>query len=172
MEKSLAWFAGRHDEKRPGWLLAVTLLTLVVVGSATLFSIWLEHGALFCKVTSRLSGRQIPVANALVFVSCIVGFVATVAVRHRPRLLVLTLLLLALVLVVGVALVAADSGVSRTVQECDFMGTYTETDTTRFGWVYAPWLGAALVFLLQAARLPARAHVARDDVVSQVDTAG
>jgi hypothetical protein len=172
MGTTLAWLGGRRDERRPRWLLAVTLPSLVVTGSAAVISTWEASGGPFCTVTRRLSGQQIPGANALVLVSCIVGFAALIVVRNRPRLLVLTLLLLALALVVGVVLVAADSGVSRTVQECDFMGTDTETDTSRFGWVYVPWLGAVVVFLAQAARLPARADDPAEPVGAPLDSAG
>src|SRR5262245_47474130 len=125
----LAWFVSRSDERRPFGLLTVTLLTIVGAGLTALVAAVAAQGDLFCTVTTRLSGDEIPIAAGLVLAVCPLGFAAGALTRHRPRLLWLTVTLVALALAAGIALVTADAAVSRTIQECTFMGTSTETDT-------------------------------------------
>jgi hypothetical protein len=125
---------------------------MLVAAATALVVSWITGGAIFCTATSRLSGADIPLAAYVVLGACSFGFIASVFVRDRPLLLSLILSLTACALLTGVVLVARDSAVTKAVESCNFMGTYTETDTEHVWYVYVVWGIALAVLLLQLGR--------------------
>jgi hypothetical protein len=72
---------------RPRWLLRVSLLAIFIAGGTAVVVDWYTGGALFCTVTNRLSGPDIPLAAHVVMITCAVGFLLSVLLRARPLLL-------------------------------------------------------------------------------------
>ena len=157
MPERLARFVARGEEDRPRWLLALTLLSMfAAAATAGVVAVITGGGRIFCTVTTRLSGADIPLAAYIVVAVCSFGFAVSILVRARPRLLSMNLLLAACALLTGIVLVARVSAVSTAVESCSFMGSYTETFTDHVWYVYIVWGVALGVLLLQAGRLLAR----------------
>jgi hypothetical protein len=143
---------GRAAEDRPRWLLTLSLLSMLVAAGAALVVDLISGGAVFCTVTSRLSGADIPLAAGVVLGSCFFGFIASIFARERPLLLSVILSLTACALLTGIAFVARDSAVTTAVESCTLMSTSTETVTNHVGYLYAVWGVAVAVLLLQLRR--------------------
>jgi hypothetical protein len=143
---------GRADDERPRWLLALSLLSMLVAGGTALFVGWITGGALFCTATTRPSGAEIPLAAHVVLGACSCGFIASIFARERPLLLSLILSLTVCALLTSIVLVASNSAVTTADESCDFMGTYSQTVTEHVGYVYAVWGVAVAVLLLQLRR--------------------
>jgi hypothetical protein len=151
-QRRLARFVGRGEWDRPRWLLALTLLSMFVAGAAAVWIAWITGGALFCSVTRRLSGADIQPAADTVLAVCSFGFVLSILVCQRPRLLSTNLLLTACGLLTGILLVARDSAMSNSVESCSLFGTTTERVTEHVWYVCVIWGAALVVLLVQAGR--------------------
>jgi hypothetical protein len=139
-------------EERPRWLLTLSSVSICVAGGTALVLTWQTGGAIFCSVTKRLSGPNIPLAAHVVMIGCAVGLLLSIFLRARPLLLSLTLLLTACALVTGTALVAHDSAVTKAVESCSLMDTSTDTVVDHVWYVYLFWGVPSVVLLIQATR--------------------
>jgi hypothetical protein len=142
----------RASAERPRWLLALSLLSMLLGAGAALLVVWITGGAIFCAATSRSSGSDIPLAGRVVLAACAFGFFASIFARRRPLFLALVLSLTACALLAGIVLVARDSATTTQAESCDFMGTYTRTATYHFWYVGVVWGVAAAVLVLQLRR--------------------
>jgi hypothetical protein len=152
----------RAPSDRPRWLLGLSLLTIFVAGATAVVVDWYTGGAVFCTVTNRLSGWDIPLAAHVVMIACAVGFLLSIFFARRALLLSLTLMLTACALLTGIVLVARDSAVTKSAESCSFMGTSTDTYTDHVWWVYVLWGVAVAVLLVQPLRVLARHRRAAD----------
>ena len=82
---------GVADEDRPRWLLFLSLTSLLVAFVSGVVVAWDAGGGIFCNVTRRLSGGEIPLAAVIVLGVCAVALFAAIVARQRPFLLVLVL---------------------------------------------------------------------------------
>jgi hypothetical protein len=155
----LARFVGRGKEDRPPWLLSLTLLSMLVAAATAVVVALQTSGDLFCTVTRRLGGASIPLAAYLVVAVCSFGFVVSIVVRNRPRLLSMTLLLAGCALLLGIVLVARDSAVTKGTESCTLFETTTQTFSKHVWYAYVFWGLALSVLVLQlrrAIRIPVR----------------
>jgi len=153
LPKPLARFVARGEEDRPRWLLAVTLLSMfAAAATASVVAVITGSGRIFCTVTTRLSGADIPLAAYIVLAVCSFGFAVSILVRNRPHLLSMNLVLAACALLIGIVLVARDSAVSTAVESCFLIQSSTETFTDHVWYVYIVWGVALAVLLLQLRR--------------------
>jgi hypothetical protein len=125
---------------------------VAATGVALVALVETRFGGIFCHVDARLAGANIQRALDLVVVAGIVGASAAVLARNRPRLRVLNLLFAAAALAGGIVLVALDSGVSKEVTTCSFMGSSTSMQTHNVFYLYFIWVPALFTVLVQASR--------------------
>jgi hypothetical protein len=140
------------SEDRPRWLLALSLVSIFIAGGTALVLIFITAGAVFCTVTKRLSGTNIPLAAHVVVIACAVGLLLSIFLRARPLLLSLTLLLTSCALLTGIVLVAHDSAVTTADESCTLMSTSTDTMVEHVWYVYPFWGVPLVVLLVQGTR--------------------